>query len=124
MRARKIRKSRKRIIALGAVLTVIGVVGTAAAFGAGVPGGRDGRQVQVRGNRVTVPVAGGRVVVDAASPAVRGQADDGRAWQLSAPAAGTLGPAAQISVHGDRPPGGTRRRASRSPRPRATDGWR
>ncbi|OIK05250.1 glycoside hydrolase [Streptomyces monashensis] len=102
MKARKLRKSKKRIVALGAVLTVIGVVGTAAAFGAGGRDGRDGRQVQVRGNRVTVPVAGGRVVVDAASLAVRGRADDGRAWQLSAPAADALGPVARISVHGDR----------------------
>ncbi|MGW2650378.1 glycoside hydrolase [Streptomyces sp. NPDC001393] len=99
MKARKIKKTKKKIVALSAALTVIGVVGTATAFGTGV---RDGRRVEAHGNRVTVPVAGGRAVVDTTSLAVRAQADDGHAWQLSAPAADALGPAGQVSVHGDR----------------------
>ncbi|WP_345059413.1 glycoside hydrolase [Streptomyces rameus] len=99
MRTRKIRKTRKKIIALGGALTVVGVVGTATAFGTG-PGGRP--HVEAHGGQVTVPVAGGRAVVDTATLAVRARADDGRTWQLSAPAAGGLGPAGKVSVHGGR----------------------
>ncbi|MFG2606490.1 glycoside hydrolase [Streptomyces sp. NPDC048514] len=99
MKARKIRKTRKKLIAVSGALTVIAVVGTATAFGTGTD---DRRQVEVHGGQVTVPVAGGRTVVDTASLAVRAQADDGRAWQLSAPAADRLGSAGKVSVRGGR----------------------
>ncbi|MBY8844462.1 glycoside hydrolase [Streptomyces sp. SP2-10] len=110
MRTRKIRKTRKKIIALSGALTVVGVVGTATAFGTGT---HSRPHVEVHGGRVTVPVAGGHAVVDTADLAVRAQADDGRTWQLSAPAAdgpvpagpvpavpSGLGPAGKVTVHG------------------------
>ncbi|MFY4723014.1 glycoside hydrolase [Streptomyces sp. LaBMicrA B280] len=97
MKARKIRKTRKKVVALSGALAVLGVVGTATAFGDGTA---DRQRVEVHGGRVTVPVAGGRTTVDTASLAVRAQADDGRGWQLSAPAADGLGPAGKVSVHG------------------------
>ncbi|MYW48573.1 hypothetical protein GT346_36000, partial [Streptomyces sp. SID161] len=81
----KTTKTTKKIVALGGALTVVGVVGTATAFGTGTDARRD---VEVHGGRVTVPVAGGHAVVDTATLAVRARADDGRTWQLSAPAAG------------------------------------
>ncbi|MCS0605509.1 glycoside hydrolase [Streptomyces sp. LP11] len=97
MKSRKIRKTRKKALALGGALAVLGVVGTATAFGTG-PGPRTG--VEAGGGTVTVLVTGGRAVVDTASLAVRARADDGRGWQLSGPAAGRLGPAGRVSVSG------------------------
>ena len=97
MSKRKIKKTRTKFVAAGGALAVIGVIGTATAFGSGTDGHR---RVEAHGDRLTVPVAGGRAVVDVASLAVRAQADDGRTWQLSAPAAGGLGSAGKISVHG------------------------
>ncbi|MYR22789.1 hypothetical protein GTW63_31500, partial [Streptomyces sp. SID6137] len=97
MKARKIRKTRKKVVALSGALAVLGVVGTATAFGDGTG---DRQRVEVHGGRVTVPVTGGHTTVDTASLAVRAQADDGRGWQLSAPAADGLGPAGKVSVRG------------------------
>lgn len=99
MSKRKIKKTRKKLIAVSGALAVIGAVGTATAFGTGT---QDRPGIEARGGRLTVPVSGGRAVVDLASLAVRAHADDGRTWQLSAPAAGPLGSAGKISVHGDK----------------------
>ncbi|MFJ9821369.1 glycoside hydrolase [Streptomyces sp. NPDC101151] len=97
MGTRKTKKTRTKIVALSGALAVIGAIGTATAFGTGT---QDPRRIEADGNRLTVPVAGGHAVVDVASLAVRARADDGRTWQLSARAAGNLGPADRISVHG------------------------
>ncbi len=98
MGTRKIRKTRTKVIALSGALAVIGgVIGTAAAFGTGSP---DQPRIEASKDRLTVPVTGGRAVVDLASLAVRARTEDGRTWQLSAPAAGSLGPAGRVSVHG------------------------
>ncbi|MFF7755653.1 glycoside hydrolase [Streptomyces sp. NPDC007971] len=100
MGTRKIRKTRKKVIALSGALAVVGgVIGTAAAFGTGA---QDRPRIEASKDRLTVPVSGGRAVVDLTSLAVRARADDGRSWQLSAPATGSLGPAGRVSVHGGR----------------------
>ncbi|MDF3301394.1 glycoside hydrolase [Streptomyces tropicalis] len=100
MGKRKISRTRTKTAGMSGTLALIAVVGTATAFGTG---GHEDRSVEVHGGRVTVPVAGGRAVVDAASLAVRAQADDGRTWQLTAPAAGGgPGAAGRIAVRHDR----------------------
>ncbi|MFI1363285.1 glycoside hydrolase [Streptomyces griseochromogenes] len=99
MSKRKIKKARKKVAAVSGALAVIGVIGTATAFGTGT---HDHRGIEAHGDRLTVPVAGGRAEVDVASLAVRARADDGRTWPLSAPAAGSLGSAGEISVHGEK----------------------
>ncbi|MEU0009039.1 glycoside hydrolase [Streptomyces sp. NPDC006314] len=96
MKTRKLKRTKNKVIALSGALTVIGVVGAATAFGTGT----DRARVDVQGDQVAVRVAGGRALLDVSSLAVRAQADDGSAWQLSAPAAGALGPAGKVSVHG------------------------
>ncbi|WEO99716.1 glycoside hydrolase [Streptomyces sp. FXJ1.172] len=95
MKARKLKKTKQKIIALGGAVVVIGAVGTAAAFGTGTD---EHRRIEAHGNQLSVPVDGGRAVVDIRSLAVRARADDGRTWQLSASAAGDLGQPGKVSI--------------------------
>lgn len=98
VKARKLKKTKTqtKIIAVSGALLMIGVVGTAVAFGTS----EGDRRIEAHGNQLSVPVDGGRATVDIASLAVRAQADDGRAWQLSAPASGGLGAPGKVTVRG------------------------
>ncbi|GGU97341.1 hypothetical protein GCM10010260_36430 [Streptomyces filipinensis] len=99
MKARKLKKTRTqtKIIAVSGALLMVGVIGTAAAFGTAP---QEGRRVEAHGDRLDVPVDGGRATVDIRSLAVRARADDGRTWQLSAPASGGLGAPGKVTVRG------------------------
>ncbi|MEU4928062.1 glycoside hydrolase [Streptomyces yokosukanensis] len=99
MKARKLKKTKPqtKFIAMSAALLTVGALGTTAAFGTGKP---ETRHIEAHGTQLSVPVAGGRATVDITSLAVRARADDGRTWQLSAPASGDLGTPGEVTVRG------------------------
>ncbi|MGW1290069.1 glycoside hydrolase, partial [Streptomyces sp. NPDC002586] len=98
MKARKLKKTKTqtKVIAVSSALVTVGVIGTATAFGTGT---EEPRRIEAHGSQLSVPVDGGRATVDLTSLAVRARADDGRTWQLSAPAAGDLGAPGRVSIH-------------------------
>ncbi|WP_256725408.1 glycoside hydrolase [Streptomyces sp. IMTB 2501] len=97
MKARKLKKTKTqtKVIAVSGALLMIGVVGTAAAFGTDT---EESRRIEAHGTQLSVPVDGGRAMVDLTSLAVRARSDDGRTWQLSAPAAGDLGAPGKVTI--------------------------
>ncbi|WP_235883279.1 glycoside hydrolase [Saccharopolyspora elongata] len=58
----------------------------------------DRPEIEVNGQQVAVPVAGGKAVVDTTSLGVRAEAADGTRWQLSAPAAEAPGTATEVTT--------------------------
>ncbi|WP_245760858.1 glycoside hydrolase [Saccharopolyspora shandongensis] len=80
-------------IRLTCLLSAVAVVSAACAAAEAGP-----REIEVAGRQVTVAVDGGEVVLDTTSLGVRAEAADGTRWELSAPAAGDLGRAGDVSV--------------------------